>query len=77
MEPASVNPISKPKKGPTPKYTTIEERRAADRAKSKKYYEKNKQECIRKNLERYSKMKEKILEDHKEALEVTSIKKVN
>lgn len=53
------------KKGRKPKYLTDDERRQAERDSSKKYYEKNRELCMKKQNEKY-KEKCEILKKYKE-----------
>jgi hypothetical protein len=62
--------IIKPRKGPKPKYTTDEERHEARREHIKQYYERNKEEIKRKQVERYAKNKDKINAEQKKAYDI-------
>jgi hypothetical protein len=55
------------KKGRKPIYTTDEERRKADVEKSQRYYQKNREACLKKQSERYQERNE-IIKKYKEGL---------
>lgn len=52
------------KRGPKPKYTE-EERKDAQRANARKYYNKNKEECVKKQIERH-KFQQELARKYKE-----------
>jgi hypothetical protein len=69
MNKTKKNKIPK-KKGRKPKYNNDEERKAAQRERSKKYYEKNRELCMQKQNDKY-KEKAEIIKQYKEGKLVT------
>ena len=63
------------KRGAKPKYFTEEEKKEANRENFRRYYERNKEEMRRKQVEKYAKTKDKLKEQKKEASEIYKLYK--
>lgn len=66
---------SRNKPGPKPKYLTEEERKEANRERVKKYYERNKDEVRKKQVERYSREKERLKDERRKINEIYKLYK--